>query len=94
MSNDRQSSNVAFRKNSNNLSTSSNDSTSAVAEDLKGQNRRNPAATGGGNIFSNFTRLFASATTNPTSDRLFRTSICYASSSVPTHEVHHWVRRI
>ncbi|CAF1168435.1 unnamed protein product [Rotaria sordida] len=77
------------RRNSNNSSTINFDTMPSSFDESMRQERRN-TATGGGNFFSSFKRMFGTGGANITSDRLYRTSTLYVSSSIPTHEVYHW----
>jgi len=47
---------------------------------------------GGGNIFSKFRGIFNPGMINTSNDKLYRTSTFCVSASIPTREVHHWVK--
>ncbi|CAF5104842.1 unnamed protein product, partial [Rotaria magnacalcarata] len=80
-------SNTASMMNSDTISNSSDDSSKR-----EGRSTTSGSMSGGGSLLGSIRRIFAPGAINVTNDRLYRTSACYVSSSVPTHEVHHWVK--
>ncbi|CAF2172752.1 unnamed protein product [Rotaria magnacalcarata] len=78
-------SNTASMMNSDTISSSSDDSSKR-----EGRSTTSGSMSGGGSLLGSIRRIFAPGAINVTNDRLYRTSACYVSSSVPTHEVHHW----
>ncbi|CAF2686194.1 unnamed protein product [Rotaria sp. Silwood2] len=85
--------NASGRRSSSNSSSISNDTMQTLSDESFNRDRRNTSAaiaTAGGNLLSSFKRIFGAGGTSPTSDRLYRTSALYVSSSIPTHELYHW----
>jgi hypothetical protein len=46
----------------------------------------------GKKLLTSFMRKFTNGMTNSSNDKLYRTSTCCFSASIPTREVTHWVR--
>jgi hypothetical protein len=83
--------------NANNSSANGHDTRQNSLDDAFNRDRKNTttgSTIGGGYIFSKFREIFKPGMINTSNDKLYRTSTFCVSASIPTREVHHWVKKI
>jgi hypothetical protein len=83
--------------NANNSSANGHDTRQNSLDEAFNRDRRNTTTgltmAGGNFLFSKFQKIFNPGIINTSNDKLYRTSTFCVSASIPTREVHHWVKK-